>query len=181
MQKIHILIRTHNRPGLFKRCLDSCLSQIGAYIKIHVCYDTETCDYIPNWCNSFQVTPRPDLPFGYDTYINLLKDRVDSGYFIILDDDDVLLPGVLTKLELDASAILVQINHLGRIVPKSEHFGLGQVGFPCLILHHSLKNLVEVSGQNHGDYHYIKEVMGKVPVKFQPLVLVNCDRKGNGL
>ncbi len=178
MEKINILIRTHNRPELFKRCLDSCTSQIGSYIKIIVAYDSD-CDYIPDWCTKIQVTPGNELYF-YDCYLNDLKAQVNSGWWMILDDDDYLLPNSLAQVVLDAPVIIHKLNHMGNIIPKNQSLKLGQIGMPCFMVHHSLKDLVNFTGQDHGDYHFAKELNKHVDFVYRNLVLVESDRKGLG-
>mgnify|MGYP001551588463 CR=1 FL=1 len=177
---INILIRTSNRPDLFKRCLQSIYDQRYPNVRIIVSVDNDGVDYVPSEIETIRVTPDKSKDFYYDLYINDLKAMVNDGYYFCLDDDDTLAPNVLNELVLDAPAILCQINHLGRVLPISVNFGLGCVGFPCLILHHSLKSLAMVSGLDHGDTHYIREVQSKVELKFQPIVLVVCDVKSNG-
>jgi glycosyltransferase involved in cell wall biosynthesis len=179
MNLINILIRTSNRPTLFKRCLDSILSQSYSNVRIIVSVDQEV-NYVPQWIETIEVQKHPELKYGYDLYLNDLKALVNEGWYFFLDDDDVLAPNVLSEITLDSPAILCQINHLGTVLPRSTDFGIGLVGFPCLIMHHSLKRLAMVSGGDHNDYHYIKEVQSKVELKFQPVVLVICDVKGNG-
>lgn len=178
LEKINILIRTHNRPELFKRCLDSCLSQHGAYIKIIVAYDTP-CNYIPNWCYKIKVISGPE-PYFYDCYLNQLKDRVTSGYFMFLDDDDYLLPGVLSQVQFTGPVIIHKLNHIGNIIPKRQAIELGQIGMPCFMIHHSLKNTVNFTGQDHGDYWFAKELEKHAVFQYSDLVLVECDRKGWG-
>lgn len=176
MEKINILIRTHNRPELFKRCLDSCLSQIGAYIRIFVTYDDDG-SYIPNWCESFKVEPGPEEYF-YDCYLNALKARVTSGYFMFLDDDDYLLPGALAQVVFDAPVLIHKLNHMGNIIGDS--LQLGRIGMPCFMIHHSLKDAAHFTGDDHGDYHFGIELAKHVNFVYRDLVLVESDRKSNG-
>jgi cellulose synthase/poly-beta-1,6-N-acetylglucosamine synthase-like glycosyltransferase len=179
MELINILIRTSNRSLLFKRCLSSVLSQNYKNIRIIVSIDNDN-NYVPDWCEIIHVKPDKELPYYYDCYCNSLKELVMEGYFFFLDDDDVLMADVLHKIKFNSPAILVQLDHIGNIVPKNENFGLGQVGMPCLIMHHTLKDLAYFTGQDHGDYHYIKEVQSKIDLTFVPMVVVKSDRRGLG-
>ncbi|MDR3551207.1 MAG: glycosyltransferase family A protein [Candidatus Babeliales bacterium] len=193
---INILIRTSNRPDLFKRCLQSIYDQNYPNVRIIVSVDNDLVDYIPDGIETIRVQ-KNNLEFGYDLYINSLKGMVNDGYFFCLDDDDTLTPNVLNELVLDAPAILVQISHLDKLYPpkdkqvvngnvieidKISNIGPGQVGFPCLILHHSLKNLADIKlgDKVSNDYVWISEIQSKVELKFQPIILVVCDQKGNG-
>lgn len=179
MQKINILIRTHNRALLFKRCLESCLSQTNSYIKIFVAYDCD-CDYIPNWIDATRVTPGPE-PYFYDCYLNVLKNKVTSGYWMILDDDDYLLPGVFSQVVFGPPVIIHKLNHMSNIIPHKPEIALGQIGMPCFMIHHSLKNAVDFTGGDHGDYYFAKELEKHAEFVYSDLVLVESDRRGNGL
>lgn len=181
MELINILIRTSSRAELFKRCLDSVILQSYKNVRIIIGYDNETAlSYIPEWRERVFVSADKSFPYFYDLYCNDLKQLVNDGWFFYLDDDDYLLPDVLKNIPLTNPAILVQLNHMGNIVPASESFGFGQVGMPCLILHHTLKNIAFLSGNDHGDYHYIKEIQDKVGLTFYPIVMVESDRRGLG-
>lgn len=175
---LNILIRTCGRAELFARCLASVTSQGYPNIRVIVSIDRDI-DYIPDWCEVIRVTPHPELEYGYDLYCNDLKAQVTDGHYLYVDDDDVLAPDCLSKLDLSHSAILCQLDYMGNVLPKSKDFTL--IGMPCLILHHSLKNLVDFDGLDHGDMRYIKEVASKVELDFQEVVVVKVDRKGNGL
>lgn len=192
MELINILIRTGlpTRKELFNRCLNSIYSQSYSRVRIIVSIDRD-CDYVDNWHMDYSgmmreieivnVFPDKTLSYPYDCYLNELKELVTDGYVFVLDDDDILAPGCLNKLDLSYPAILVQINHLGRITPINSNITIGNIGMPCLVLHHSLKHLAYYSGADHGDYHYAKEIASKIDFNFQELVLVECNNKGNGI
>ncbi|HXP53150.1 MAG TPA: glycosyltransferase family A protein [Bacteroidia bacterium] len=176
---LNILIRTSNRPTLFARCLDSILDQSYKNIRIIVSTDREV-KYVPQWIETVEVTPRPELDYGYDLYINDLKAKVTEGYFIVVDDDDILEPECLSKLDLSHPAILCQLKHIGNIMPTSNEVKLGRVAMPCIILHHSLKHIDIIHG-DHNDYNWIKRISEEVELNFQPVVVVRSDRKSNGV
>lgn len=176
---LNILIRTSSRPILFKRCLDSILNQSYKNIRIIVSIDNPKCNYVPQWCDIIEVAPGPGEYF-YDRYINDLKAEVNDGYFLVVDDDDVLASDCLAQLKLSRPAILVQLNHMGNIIPKAGEVQLGRVGMPCLILHHSLKNVANVQVGDHNDFNWIKAVSEQTTLHFQPVVVVVSDRKGLG-
>ena len=176
---INILIRTSNREQLFKRCLDSILNQSYKNIRIIVSIDNPSCNYVPQWIDTIEVEKQPG-EYAYDLYLNELKKEVDDGYFICVDDDDFLAPDCLSQLRLFRPAILCQLNHMGNILPTSAEVLPGRVGMPCLILHHSLKDIADIPGEDHNDYHWIRAVSEKVKLDFQPVVVVVSDRKGMG-
>lgn len=181
---INILIRTSNRPELFRRALKSITDQSYPNIRIIICYDNqEAIKYIPSGLESFYI-PEINIdrgqPYYYDAYCNLLKERVTDGWFMFLDDDDYLMPDVLTKMTLDAPAILHQLQRRETIVPTGLDFKRGLIGMPCLMLHHTLKCIANIPGTGQGDYFWIKAVMDKVGLSFRPLIVVGSDGRGLG-
>lgn len=176
---INILIRTHDRPAAFKRCLKSIVDQNYPNIRVIVAYDSRN-DYIPRQLEQIRVIPDVSLPYPYDRYCNTLKWMVDDGWFFFLDDDDVLMPNVLNEIELTELALLVQLKRKDFVCPQSLDFKRGLIGMPCLILHHSLKHLADIPGTGQGDYFWIKEVISKIQVKFIEKVLVYSPSRGLG-
>ena len=180
MEKINILIRTCGRKELFLRCLQSVTDQNYPNLRVIVSIDRDI-DYVPDWCESIRVYPSAPGPYFYDAYSNDLKSMVSEGWFMFLDDDDTLAPDCLNKLQLNAPAILVQINHMGRIIPTKLSTDLGSVGMPSLVLHHSLKGLYDFAPKNqldHNDVSWINAVKSNVSLSWQPIVLAVIDRKG---
>lgn len=106
---------------------------------------------------------------------------MDDGYFMFLDDDDYLLPNILNELVLDAPACLYQYRRVSDIYPTTERLRRGQVGMPCLLLHHSLKTMADIPGTGQGDYEWIAKINNLVGLKFTPMVIVESDRRGHGL
>jgi hypothetical protein len=145
---INILIRTHQRPTLFQRCLASVQSQNYPNIRVIVSTDCE-CNYVPDWCERIKVMPHPELEYGYDLYVNDLKAQVTDGWMLILDDDEVLSPNCLSKLTLNSCAIIVQLDYMGNILPIDAQIKPGRIGMPCIILHHSLKDLIDMKGEGN--------------------------------
>lgn len=178
---INILLRTSNRPFGFKKALASIVSQDYEPIRIIISYDNdEALRYIPKGLEVVRVHKQPDLQFGYDDYCNTLKALVTDGWYCWLDDDDILMPNVLSQIVLDAPIILVQLNRNGNIVPQSESLQRGKVGMPCVLVHHSLKDVANVSPNGQGDYYYIKELQEKVGLKFVPIIMVYSSGRGLG-
>lgn len=183
MQKplINILIRTSNRPEYFARCLKSVIKQSYDNIRIIVGYDnTAALNYIPGALEKVYCEANRELPYFYDEYCNRLKSLVTDGWFLFLDDDDILCDDVLAKLDLTAKAIIVQLNRAGTISPVDTNFRRGRIGMPCLILHHSLKDLADVPGNGQGDYFWIKKVTEQTDYVFTPLVVVYSFGRGLG-
>jgi cellulose synthase/poly-beta-1,6-N-acetylglucosamine synthase-like glycosyltransferase len=177
---INILIRTSNRPEQFKRCLQSVVSQNYDNIRIIVSADREV-NYIPAGLELIKVSADKSLPYFYDCYCNDLKSLVNEGWFMFLDDDDILVKNVLSQIELNHKAIIHQLQRQSTIVPKDLNFKRGLIGMPCLMLHHSLKNLADIPGTGCGDYVWVSEVMKRHPVVFRELITVYSFGRGLGL
>lgn len=179
---INILIRTSNRPNEFARMLRSITNQTYPNIRIIIGYDNPTAlRYIPKGLETVFVSGDRSLPYYYDTYLNHLKDLVTDGYYIVLDDDDILIDkDVLSRLPLQGPGLIVQLQRVNNIVPKDLNFRRGQIGNPCIILHHSLKDLATYNGTGAGDYFFIKAITDKVPLPFVPIVVVYSFGRGLG-
>jgi hypothetical protein len=121
--------------------------------------------------------------YSYNLLCNLLKDRVRSGYFFFLDDDDYLIPGAIEKIRPHlepGKALIVQMLRNGVAKPARAEIVKGRIGLPCMILHHSHKNIADVEAHEYGDYSFIKNVCDKIPWKFVPIPVVNAGRRNHG-
>lgn len=185
---INILIRTSYRPTLFKRCLESIYSQPHGELRIICSYDDDRClEYIPENIERIRVYKSTEK-FFFDGYCNSLKEMVTSGWFFFLDEDDYLLPNALLKIErkLRGDGMLCQFRRGHKTKPSDsmlmrKKIIRGKVGMPCLILHHSKKNIAYLDGSlDAPDYFWIKEVADKVKLTYVPIPLVMAERRGNG-
>lgn len=188
---INILVRTSYRPELFKRAIDSIYGQTYSNFKIIVSYDDDRAlEYIPDGFEKVRVYSDKTLPFFYDNYCNSLKELVTGGWFFFMDDDDILYDtNALQKLSkhlIGTCGIICQFNRNGKLKPSNELIRVrkiirAKVGMPCLILHHSQKNVAHFDGSvGAADFHWIKAVSRKVRLKFVPIALVYADRRSNG-
>lgn len=188
---INILIRTSYRPAQFARCLESISNQTYRNIRIVVGYDDNKAQYyIPDSVESYRIWHKSTLPYFYDCYCNELKQRVASGWFFFLDDDDTLTsPTVLQELSEHLTgpheAIICQFIRNGIHKPRDNYIrnkiiAEGKIGLPCLVLHSKHKALSGLDGQKAGDYRYIKEVVSQVNTKFITLPLVSAGPRGYG-
>lgn len=178
---INILIRTSNRPREFARCLASIVSQDYPEIRIIIGYDNpRALRYIPKGLEAYPVSSDRSLPYWYDKYLVDLMALVTEGYIISADDDDFLNPNVLSKLPLEGLGLIVQLQRGSNVVPKDLKFSRGAIGFPCIILHHSLKDIATISGHSQGDYFWIKEILSKVELSFVPIIVTYSPSRGLG-
>ncbi len=88
---ISILILTHNRPLLFKRCINSILKQ-NTNIQYEILVNNDTCDiseiYHPSISIKYFYEQRDDLSKIYEFLFNESK----YPYVFYLEDDDYMLP-----------------------------------------------------------------------------------------
>lgn len=195
---INILLRTHNRPDLFKRCFDSILQQTYKNINVIIGFQhASDLEYIP-WGPVAVRMNTNNLPFFYNTFCNQLKAIVTDGFYFFLDDDDYLdsdtvLEEIAPHLQEDKAVIcqficrgFSQGRRPGMKKPLDELQDAGEIrrgviGLPCLFLHHSHKNVADLRGElDYDDYNYIKEVTEIVPAKFIKQVVVATDRRSFG-
>jgi hypothetical protein len=178
---INILIRTSNRPNGFRRLLKSIVAQSYKNIRVIIGYDNEMAlTYIPQGLEVYPMIQDRSLPYWYDLYVNQLKELVTEGYFVVIDDDDVLAPECLSRLPLTGDGIIVQLRRENNIVPKDLNFSRGQIGMPCIFLHHSLKNIAHLSGTGSGDYFWIKQVLEHADLPFVNEIVVISFGRGLG-
>ena len=169
---INILIRTH-RPDKFKLCMESIAEQTYKDITV-----------IPH-------ENEGGLPdFEYNLLCNDLKARVEDGWFFFLDDDDTLFqPESLSRISIHLDdpekAVICQFIRDGWKKPSDDMIRLrsivpGQIGMPCLFLHHSKKDIADIRGTEDGDFLWIKEVASKMEVKFVNVIVVNSPKRNFG-
>lgn len=181
--KINVLIRTSYRPMGFARALKSVTDQTHKDIRIIVSYDNHNAlRYIPEDVEKIKVT-RGVGRYPFDEYCNQLKDLVTEGYFMFLDDDDILCsPDILERVIplLPDTGLIVQLKRNNMVVPQSLDFKSGKIGMPCLILNHKYKNIADVTVHGAGDSVWIMSVMSQLELKFEPIILVHSFNRGGG-
>ena len=98
--KMSILILTHNRPHLFKRCLESVLQQLPDDVDV----------YVNNDSNDITEIHHPRVTYYYKQFDNLsqiyqfLLSKATGEYVYFLEDDDYLVNG-FTSLPLHADIV----------------------------------------------------------------------------
>lgn len=188
---INIIIRTSYRPTAFRRLIQSIEAQTYKEVNIIIGYDNDLAlEYIPPSITAYKVIADRALPYFYDIYVNQLLPKVNEGWIVIIDDDDVLTsPTVLQELSEHLTgpheAIICQFLRNGVPKPRDNYIrnkiiAEGKIGLPCLVLHSKHKELSGLDGQKAGDYRYIKEVTDQVRTKFITLPLVSAGPRGHG-
>lgn len=96
-EKINILIRTSNRPEHFQKCIQSILEQKYENYRIIICYDKEeSLTYLKEFENDsrmmtyFPISVESKEKYRFNLYCNILISKVEEGWVMFLDDDDML-------------------------------------------------------------------------------------------
>ena len=88
-KKFNILIRTNYRPAFFSKCIDSIMKQTYKNYEIFVIYDDDIClNYLNNYKNNINFFKSVNNN-NYNLYYNELLNKVENGWIIFLDDDDM--------------------------------------------------------------------------------------------
>lgn len=186
---INILIRTSNRPDLFRRCIESIENQSYKSIRIIIGYDQVSArHYIPFEYESFKMPINDLQPYYWNLHCNQLKQLVNEGWFFFLDDDDFLYSDLsletVSKLLVDPDeGVIVQMLRKGRPKPpadfiENKRIVKGKIGMPCLFLHYSQKDIAYFDGEKAADYRWIKEISNILPLKFHQLIVVQTGNNG---
>lgn len=170
---LNILIRTTYRPEYFTKCINSILSQIYQHYKIIICYDDVKClEYLYNYKNNSKIEifevktqDRTSQAF-YNLYCNELLEKVNDGWIMFLDDDDMFYSKqaleIIAKNLYTVNDILFWKVKLGNniIYPKNinniTQFNISGEGF---IFNHKFKNNAEWDNKRSGDFRFITDLL----------------------
>ncbi len=92
-EKINILIRTSNRPEYFRKCIESVLSQNYKNYRVIVGYDKiESLEYLKDYdmIDKYEMKTTSKERFKHNLYLNTMMDKVQDGFIMYLDDDDMM-------------------------------------------------------------------------------------------
>lgn len=158
------LIRTHpGRELLTQRAIES-VENSGIGYKIY--HGEKVADY------------------SYNGYCNIMKQWVTYGWFFFLDSDDFVIPGAIDQIKPhleEGKALICQMLRNGIAKPARAEISRGRIGLPCIVLHHSHKNLADVEAHETGDYSFIANVCRKIQWKFLAIPLVNVGKRSHGI
>ena len=193
---INILIRTCYRPLLFKRCINSILSQNYSNFNIIICYDNkDAIEYIKPYINTnvsgFYIDIKNNNnKYKFNLYCNHLINKVKNGFCIYLDDDN----------EFTHNNCLNIINHYitcakitiwkylrgdKLIYPLNiNNINIGDIDSSCLCIHHSYKTYGKWPDKRCGDYYFLESILktitnknkttNKDEILFIPYILTKC-------
>ncbi len=171
---INILIRTSNRPNLFKSCIDSILNQHYSNYKVIITYDKiESLEYLKKYENNNKIQYyfiNIDNPnkYKFNLYCNFLIDKVNDGYIMFLDDDDILthnyvLNIINDNLKLNNNLLIWKFMRPDRLIyPKDiNNIILGTIDTTCFCFHNSFKNTTKWTDKQCGDFYFITDLISK--------------------
>ena len=109
--------------------------------------------------------------FIHNLYVNELMDKVEEGYIIIIDDDDLLysdetfneIESIINDIDEDTIAFVQMVHPNTRIIPsggrvdKKEIFR-GDIGTPCIIFHFKYVKEIRWSGWRAEDFRFLTEI-----------------------
>ena len=188
---INILIRTSNRPKYFKSCIESVFQQSYKHIKIFVSYDDlQSYEYLKSYkgiktlrvFSKQENYPKQDVlrgsqqkKFPANLFLNDLMNEVNSGYILVLDDDDYLISPnsiqtIVDNISGDDDLLFWRVQLPGsKVIPEDEYFGkapvflhIAGIGFT---FNHKYINNAQWDGWKGGDYAVATKLYMAIPNK----------------
>ena len=185
---VYLLLRTHNRPEEFQRCIDS-ISEQSVMPEIIIISDDKNDNYInevklphqifrplykkPQWWK------RHHNPFN--DYFNQVLSIIPDGHFIYyLDDDDELVDTDWIKTILEEKTDLLigrfQLgkSHNGKIIGKEAV--RGKIGGSCIAVRSEIAREFKWPLIGAGDFFIISQIIKKYEPKFVSIVAGKVQR-----
>jgi hypothetical protein len=171
---INILIRTSNRPESFIKCIKSILEQKYNNYKVIICYDKEeSINYLENYKDNnkieyFPININNPNKYKFNLYCNYLMDKVNDGYIMFLDDDDILshdlvLNIINDNLKSEHDLLIWRFMRPDKLIyPKNiNNIILGNIDTTSFCFHNKFKYLNRWNDKQCGDYHFITGLIKK--------------------
>ena len=177
-KKLNILIRTSNRPQCFQKCINSILQQNYENYQVYICYDKkESLDYLNQYENHpqisfFFVEEKSEEKYKFNLYCNQLLEKVNDGYIMFLDDDDIFIGNrtfeIINWYLVSNKMIIWNFLRPDKLVfPKDlkKDLILGEIDTSSVCFHHSLKHLSKWGDKQYGDYYFYKNIFNQCKEK----------------
>ena len=170
----NILIRTSNRPEQFKKCIDSIFSQRYKNFNIICCYDDKDCyNYLSTFNDNrlkyYYINLNISHHYKYNLYCNYLLEKVNSGWIIFLDDDDMFnddtfLENIVqytnNKNNLIMWKVLIDTKE---VYPKKYNdIKFGEINTSSFCFHSKYKNYSEWKLKRGSDFTFITTLQNNV-------------------
>lgn len=180
--KITILIRTSKRPEYFRRCMESVLNQTYDNYHVVVCYDDpDSLAYIEPFSSTnpviqtFFVTTESESPYRFNLYCNDLLDRVNDGFVMFLDDDDVLahkrvLQRINRCIKDENTVVVWKFGRPDKIVnplPYLPDVQFGCIDTTCVCFHSMWGGFTRWTDQKGGDFRFFQSLFSMEPSPFR--------------
>ena len=174
--KIHIIVRTHLRKSYFKKAIESIITQNYENYIIHVAYDhIDSLDYINQNMNDkmiiYKVERRSDENVFFDLYCNDIKDKINDGWIMFLDDDNYFIdPDCLKIINTHLKEKIVVWSFLRPdklITFNLNKLRYGEIDNCSYIFHHSIKDDGQFGDFYGSDFQFINSLIAK----HKPLLL----------
>ena len=182
---INILTRTGSRENCFKNLEKSINYQSYKNIRHIKSNDNNDCKFINDndVFNVDKVKRYNHHHCPYNSYLNTLKNKVKSGWILVLDDDSKLVDNNFIKnitekikKEKDAKIIIFDslIDKNKRVLPNFDNLAenkfncnkikYAQIDMCCMIFHHSVD--IDFGDSCGGDYIFFKKALEKYNTKY---------------
>jgi hypothetical protein len=183
----NILIRNTYRPNHYKTCIDSVLNQSHQNFKIWICYDDDNClDYLNYYKGHPQIeifktseVDKSQTAF-YNLYVNELLDKVEHGWILFLDDDDMYANSNSLKIiannlssvndiifwKVKMADIIIyprDINNIENVRLCEDGCYKGHISTIGFCFNAKFKNLERWSAGRNGDHRFVFSLLKKHP------------------
>ena len=180
--KVFLLLRTHNRPQEFHRCIESIAKQ-SVLPEIIIISDDENDTYIKEVTLTHQVfRPKYRKPQWwirhhnpFNDYFNQAVSLIPDGHFVYyLDDDDELVDQgwIKTILENDSNVLIgrFQLGNAHNHKLIGEKVVRGKIGGSCIALRSEIAREIKWPTRGGGDFFFIRRVVEKYKPIFISMV-----------
>ena len=180
--KVYLLLRTHNRPEEFRRCIDS-ISRQSILPEIIIISDDKNDNYINEVKLPHQIFRplykkpqwwiRHHNPFN--DYFNQVLSIIPDGHFIYyLDDDDELVDPdwIKTILEQNKDVLIGRFqlgnSHNNKII--GEKVVRGTIGGSCIAIRSEIARKNKWPSKGAGDFFFISQIIDKYEPQFISMI-----------
>ena len=177
--KLHILMRTSNRPECFQTAIESILEQTYQNFDVTICYDKkESLSYLEPYKNHekiqyFHVEETCQDKYKFNLYCNQLMEKINDGYILFLDDDGIYLGNrcfeIINSYIRDNDMIIWKFLRPDKLVHPSneDKLCLGEIDTSMVCFHHSLQEKSSWGSKQYGDYSFYKPLFENKTIKKQ--------------
>lgn len=195
--KLTVVIRTHDRPRMFKRCIESVRNQTHKNIEIVVGADTPgslayASDYNPDRLVKLEPRARTShTDFPANEYVSELIKDVNDGYILVLDDDNYIadrngVENLFKQIDKEWCIYIIRYRYPdGRLFPDHKLFAAkkiqnGGVDWASCVFHARFNKVSKSLPLYNADYHFIRNLVNTVKTtKWIDLALVHTETPGN--